>query len=104
MKETMINIKVGDIICMITNVRTSDGTEIWRLKECPIQKIVQNSKGTKVYSKLFYAIDVEEIKYNTELLEDLSNKFVLVNEVFCLNDIIRQKCERWIKLENENIK
>ena len=93
--------KVGDYIGGLFRNRTTDGKEEWILRESKITKIVQNSKGTKVYSKAFYPIELEEIEDNTEMTEE-ANGYIFTREVVLLTDSIRAKYERWVKLANES--
>ena len=93
--------KVGEYIGGLYKRVLPDGKEEWVLHESKITKIVQNSKGTKVYSKGFYPLDVDEIESNTKIMEDADN-YILVREVVLLNEIVRPKYERWLKWANEN--
>lgn len=93
--------KVGDCIGGLYKKTLQDGSEIWELLEGKITKIVQNSRGTKVYSKRFYPIDKEEIEDNTTLMAD-ADGWILTREVVLLTPEIRSKCERWIQWANEN--
>lgn len=67
MSET---IKVGDAIGMLNNGKWADGTEDWKLLECPIKRITQTKRGTKVYSDRFYPLDLEDIESNTDIMQD----------------------------------
>lgn len=67
MSET---IKVGDTIGMLNNGKWADGTEGWKLLECPIKRITQTKRGTKVYSDRFYPLDLEDIESNTDIMQD----------------------------------
>lgn len=98
-----MNIKVGNYIGGIYKMNNSDGSKYWKLTDSKITKIVQNSKGTKIYSKHFYPLDLEDVELNTELMEK-ANKYILTGEVFYLTDEIRNKCERWIEWANDNPK
>lgn len=97
----MINIKAGNYIGGIYKMNNPDGSKYWKLTESKITKIVQNSKGTKIYSKRFYPLELEDVELNTELMEK-ADGYILTGEVFCLTDEIRNKCERWIKWANDN--
>jgi len=59
--------KVGDYIGGLYKKTLPNGTEKWELCDCKITKIVQNSRGTKVHSKRFYPIEIEEIEANNEI-------------------------------------
>lgn len=93
--------KVGDVIAGIYQKRLPDGKNVWFLHEGKINKIVQGVRGTKVYSKAFFPIDIEEIEENTKLLEE-ANGYIFVREVVLMNEITREKCERWIEYANDN--
>ena len=97
----MINIKAGNYIGGIYKRNNQDGSEYWKLIDSKITKIVQNSKGTKIYSKNFYPLDLEDVELNTELMEK-ADGYILTREVFYLTNEIRNKCERWIKWANNN--
>ena len=92
---------VGESIGALYKKDSPDGKKIWYLCEGKVTKIVQNSRGTKVHSKRFYPIDLEEIETNTELMKD-ADGYILTREVFLLTPEIREKCERWVKWANEN--
>lgn len=93
--------KIGDYIGALYKKTKPDGKEVWELCESKITRIVQNTKGTRVYSKRFNALDIDEIQSNTEMMEEADN-FILVREVVLLNEITRLKYERWVKWANEN--
>ena len=94
--------KVGEFIGGLYKKTLPDGKELWYLCESKITKIVQNTKGTKVYSKHFYPIDIEEIESNSKIMEE-ANGYINIREVVYLNEINRTKCERWVKWANEHL-
>lgn len=98
MSET---IKVGDTIGMLNNGKWADGTEGWKLLECPIKRITQTKRGTKVYSDRFYPLDLEDIESNTDIMQDAQG-WIFTKEVMLLTPEIRAKCERWIEWANSN--
>lgn len=98
MSET---IKVGDTIEMLNNGKWADGTEGWKLLECPIKRITQTKRGTKVYSDRFYPLDLEDIESNTDIMQDAQG-WIFTKEVMLLTPEIRAKCERWIEWANSN--
>lgn len=98
MSET---IKVGDAIGMLNNGKWADGTEGWKLLECPIKRITQTKRGTKVYSDRFYPLDLEDIESNTDIMQDAQG-WIFTKEVMLLTPEIRAKCERWIEWANSN--
>ena len=94
--------KVGSYIGMLTKRQSSDGKEFWKLIESKVTKIIQNSKGTKIYSKGFYPLDAADVEFNTKEQEEAQG-YILTREVFELNDITRPKVERWIEWANANM-
>lgn len=83
--------------------RTKDGKEEWYLLEDTINKIVENGKGRKYYTKSkFRPLDTDDIDSSTEILENAKG-YIIVKEVFGLNDITRPIAENWIKWANENM-
>jgi hypothetical protein len=94
-------LKVGDSIGGIYKRQKPDGKEEWYLSESKITRIVQNSRGTKVYSKRFFPIEIEEIEDSTKLMLD-ANGWIITREVVLLTPEIREKCNRWIKWANDN--
>ena len=99
MSET---IKVGDAIGMLEEGKWADGTEGWKLLECPIKRIVQSKRDTKVYSDRFYPLDLEDIESNTEIMQDAQG-WILTKEVMLLTPEIRAKCEKWVEWANSNL-
>jgi hypothetical protein len=93
--------KVKDSIGGLYKRPTSDGKEEWFLSESKITRIVQNSRGTKVYSKGFFPIEIEEIEDNTKLMQEAKG-WINTREVVLLTPEIREKCNRWIKWANDN--
>ena len=93
--------KVGDSIGSIYKRQKPDGKEEWYLSESKITRIVQNSRGTKVYSKGFFPIEIEEIEDNTKLMQEAKG-WINTREVVLLTPEIREKCNRWIKWANDN--
>ena len=98
--EVEIIPKVGDSIGGIYRVREG-GQEIWKLLEGKIKLIVQNSRGTKVYSRGFYPIDLAEIEDNTREMSEAIG-WINTRDVVLLTPAIRQKCERWVEWANNN--
>lgn len=94
--------KVGSYIGLIRKAQDANGNEFWKLSESKVTKIVQNSKGTRIYSKGFYTLDAEDVALNTEMQEE-ADGYILTREVFELNDITRPKAERWIEWANANM-
>lgn len=90
--------KVGNYVGEICKNNSDD----WYLLEDKVNKIVENSKGKKYYTKSkFRPLYAEDVDSNTDTVEK-ANGYILVNEVFELNEITRPKAESWIKWANEN--
>lgn len=94
--------KVGDSIGGLYQSTLPDGTKKWKLHEGKIIKIVQTNSGTKVHSKQFHPLFIEEIEDNTKIMEE-ANGYILVREVCLLTPEIRARCERWITWANANL-
>ena len=95
-------LKVGDFVGGIFK-ENKDGIDKWYLCEDKINKIIENSKGRKYYTKSkFHPLDAEDVDSNTEDQEK-ADGYIITKEVFGLNDITRQKTENWIKWANENM-
>lgn len=95
-------LKVGDSVGGIYK-GNKDGVDKWYLCEDKINKIVENSKGRKYYTKSkFLPLDAEDVDNNTEDQEKAEG-YIITKEVFGLNDINRPKAENWIKWANENM-
>lgn len=60
-----------------------------------------SSKGDRVYSKmLLHPIDYEEIVDNANMMKKYS-RIIIVDEVFLLDDELREKAMRWVEWANE---
>ena len=93
--------KVGDSIGGLYTKVFTDGSRVWELCEGKITKIVQNSKGTKVYSKRFYPLDIQEIEDATKVMEE-ADGWINTREVVWLKPELREKCERFVEWANAN--
>ena len=83
--------------------RTKDGKEEWYLLEDKINKIVETKNGRKYYTKSkFVPLDADDVDSSTDILENAKG-YIIVREVFGLNDITRPIAENWIKWANENM-
>lgn len=83
--------------------RIKDGKEEWYLLEDTINKIVETKNGRKYYTKSkFVPLDADDVDSSTEILENAKG-YIIVREVFGLNDITRLKAETWIEWANENM-
>lgn len=95
---------VGDSIGAIYK-KSRDGKERWELVEDKINKITITKKLGKRYftKKQFYPLDAEEVDDNTKVMEEAVGKgYIIVGEVFGLNEKTRPFAERWVKWANEN--
>ena len=83
--------------------RTKDGKEEWYLCEDKINKIVENGKGRRYYTKSkFHPLDADDVDEDTKILEEAEG-YILTRTVFGLNEITRPKAENWVKWANENM-
>ena len=95
-------LKVGDYVGGIYKKRKND-VQQWYLCEDKINKIVENSKGKKYYTKSqFHPLDAEEVDDNTSQQEEAEG-YILTKSVFGLNEITRPKAERWVEWANKNM-
>ena len=95
-----MGMKVGDSIGGLYP-KDKDGVRTWELCESKITRIVQNSRGTKVYSKRFYPLEIEEIEDNTKVMEK-ANGWINTRDVVWLKPQLRNKCEQWLEWANAN--
>jgi hypothetical protein len=61
------------------------------------RKITSNSD--RIYSKMFYPLDYEEVDFNTKMLKG-NSKIILVDEPFFLDDDLRERVVRWVEWAN----
>lgn len=95
---------VGDSIGAIYK-KSRDGKEWWELVEDKINKITITKKLGKRYftRKQFYPLDAEDVDSNTEIMEGaVGNGYIIIKEVFGLNEKTRPFAERWVSWANEN--
>lgn len=92
--------KVGDYIGGLYPTEKY-GKRFWQLCDSKITKIVQNSRGTKVYSKRFYPLDIEEIEDATKIMAEAKG-CINTKDVVELTPELRLKCERWVEWANNN--
>lgn len=57
-----------------------------------------SSRGDKVYSKILYPYDYDEVRINTEIMTEKG--IILVTEPFFLDDELREKVVNWIEWAN----
>ena len=94
--------KIGDSVGAIYK-RNKDGKDEWYLCEDKINKIIELKSGKKYHTKSkFYPLDAEDVDGNTKTQEE-AEKYILIKEVFGLNNITRLKVEKWIEWANENM-
>ena len=73
--------------------------------EDKINKITITKKyGRRYFTKSkFYPLDADDVDKNTkEMEESIVQGYIIVREVFGLNDKTRSYAERWVKWANEN--
>ena len=73
-------------------------TERFTFKECTFTRRI-SSKSDKVYSKLLYPVDYEDLVFNTEMMK--KDGLILVTEPFLLDDELREKAMRWVEWANK---
>ena len=73
-------------------------TEKFTFKECTFTRRI-SSKGDRVYCKLLYPIDYEDLVFNTELMKE-NDGLILVNEPFLLDEELKAKAIRWVEWAN----
>lgn len=59
-----------------------------------------SSRGDRVYSKMFYPLDYEEIVFNANIMKNNSG-LMLVREPFLLDDELREKAAKWVEWANK---
>jgi len=95
-------LKIGDSVGSIIEYVRNDVLE-WGLCESEINKIVETKNSRKYYTKKeFKPLDADDVDLNTKKQEKASG-YILIKEVFGLNEITRPKAENWIEWANENI-
>lgn len=73
-------------------------TEKFTFKECTFTRRI-SSKGDRVYCKLLYTTDYEELVSNAEMMKGDSG-LIIVNEPFLLDDELREKAIKWVEWAN----
>lgn len=74
-------------------------TEKFTFKECTFTRRI-SSKGDRVYSKLFYPLDYEEIVDNANMMKE-NPGIIMVDSPFLLDDELREKAIRWVEWANK---
>ena len=70
-------------------------TEPFVFKESSFTRRI-SSKGDRVYSKLLYPVDYEEIVSNANIMHNHPG-LILVQEPFLLDDELREKATKWVE-------
>lgn len=73
-------------------------TEPFAFKEAPFTRRI-STRGDRVYSKLLFPVDYEEIVDNANIMKGNSG-IILVQEPFLLDDELREKAIRWVEWAN----
>lgn len=73
-------------------------TERFVFRECTFTRRI-SSKGDRVYCKLLYSVDYEELISNAELMKK-NPGLIIVNEPFLLDDELREKAIKWVEWAN----
>lgn len=73
--------------------------EKFTFKECTFTRRI-SSKGDRVYSKLFYPLDYEEIVENANMMKGNSG-LIMVDSPFLLDDELREKAIKWVEWANK---
>lgn len=97
-----LQLNVGDSVGQLYDNQTTGN---WELIEDKINKITITKKyGRRYFTKSkFYPLDADDVDNNTkEMEESIGQGYIIVREVFGLNDKTRPYAERWIKWANEN--
>jgi len=94
-------LNIGDCVGQINK----DSSGVWKLYKDKINKITITKKyGRRYFTKaVFYPLDADDVDNNTKDMEESIGKgYIIVREVFGLNDKTEPYAERWIKWANEN--
>ena len=97
-----LQLNVGDSVGQLYDNQTTGN---WELVEDKINKITITKKyGRRYFTKSkFYPLDADDVDNNTKDMEEsIGQGYIIVREVFGLNDKTRSCAERWIKWANEN--
>ena len=73
--------------------------ERFAFKECTFTRRI-SSKGDRVYSKLFYPLDYEEIVDNANMMKE-NPGLIMVDSPFLPDDELREKAIRWVEWANK---
>ena len=78
---------------------TVDGKEQFKFIEAKVKSVRIGKKGTSVYTDKFYALDAEEIEFNTSMIGNGSG-LMLVNEPFITTDEYSEHCRKTVDYWN----
>ena len=73
-------------------------TEKFTFREATFTRKI-TSKSDRVYSKLIYPIDYQEIVDNANMMKK-DQGIIIVNEPFLLDDELREKAIKWVEWAN----
>ena len=76
-----------------------DGKERFKFIESKIKSVSVGKKQTSVYTDKFYALDAEDIEFNTEIIGKGSG-IVLVYEPVITNDEYSEYCRKTVNYWN----
>lgn len=94
-------LNVGDTVGKLNK----DSNGIWKLYEDKINKITITKKyGRRYFTKsVFLPLDADDVDENTSDMEkSIGNGYIIVREVFGLNNKTRSYAERWVEWANRN--
>ena len=80
---------------------TVDGKEQFKFIEAKVKSVRIGKKCTSVYTDKFYALDAEEIEFNTSMIGKDSG-IMLVNEPFITTDEYSDRCRKTVDYWNEH--
>lgn len=92
---------IGDCVGQINKGSSGE----WKLYEDKINKITETKRyGRRYFTKtVFQPLDADDVDENTKDMEEsIGEGYIIVREVFGLNDKTRPYTERWIQWANEN--
>ena len=94
-------LNIGDYVGQINK----DSSGVWKLYKDKINKITTTKKyGRRYFTKSkFYPLDADDVDNNTKDMEEsIGQGYIIIREVFGLNEKTRSYAERWVKWANEN--
>ena len=80
---------------------TVDGKERFKFIEAKVKSVRIGKKGASVYTDKFYALDVEEIEFNTSMISNGSG-LMLVNVPFVTTEEYSEHCKKTVDYWNEH--